>query len=543
MPYSDRSALHRAAVLAPPAVVLIFAGLLLDGIQRRRDSTERVQQTQELVAELHAVNVRLLDAETSQRGFIITGEDEYLRPYADARSDIGAGLANARRLTGGYPGQSARLNALELRITQRLDILERVLAVRREQGPEAGREALLSGGGRATMDEIRSVIAAIGAVEQARLASYQAAQDRALRRLLLTLIPGSLVVIAVAALTNRIFRRQAEQLGRLNVELGESNSLLQNQAVELEMQTQELHAQALYLEDTTAELEATNEDLQQQRVAAEVLAEEVTNANDELQQLNAALEERTNDAEKANRSKAEFLAAMSHELRTPLNAIIGYIDLIDLGVYGPITEGQAGSLARVKRNAQHLLVLINDILQFAKIQSGRIELRSDPVVLGELLSEVDAVMVPLVDAKGISFERHNGQDEVAVLGDHDRIRQVLLNLLSNAVKYTGSGGRVIVHTDVDGELVSIRVRDTGAGIPPELQARIFDPFIQLTRGAGGELNDGVGLGLSISRELAQAMSGELHVDSAEGAGSTFTLTLPRGDLPLPHSDGARPILA
>jgi signal transduction histidine kinase len=144
--------------------------------------------------------------------------------------------------------------------------------------------------------------------------------------------------------------------------------------------------------------------------------------------------------------------------------------------------------------------------------------------LDELLLEAEKAMSPLFSAKKISFRAAPGSG-LRVRGDRDRVRQILLNLLSNAVKYTDSGGEVVMSTGSDGECVRIRVRDTGWGIPKEMQDAIFDPFVQLGRGPDGAMSDGVGLGLAISRELARAMSGDLSVESEVGVGSTFTLTL------------------
>jgi signal transduction histidine kinase len=523
----DRS-LRRAAVIAPPIIVLLFAGLLYDGIQRRRESTARVQQTQRVVGDAQQVLLRLTAAEAGQRGYLIAGEPEYLAPYHGARLDVREGLAALQAALARDADQAARLGEIEALVEQRFTIFEDVVDIRRRDGGEAGRAAMMAGSGRGVTEGIRSRMADLVAHEQMRLDAYTAGQERAGRRLVVILALGTGLVIAVALLTSRLFRRQLHVLEVLNEELADSNARLQDQSLELELQAQELQAQALHLEDTAAELESSNEELQRQGEAVEALAARTEAANAELRRVNLALEERTSEAERANRSKTEFLAAMSHELRTPLNAITGYIDLLQLEVYGTSPPAQQQAVERIRRNAHHLLVLINDILHYAQIRAGRIELQSSPVSLDELLGEADTVMAPLVRARNIAFEKESAAAGVPVMGDPHRIRQILVNLLSNAVKFTASGGRVTLMTEVDGEQVRIRVRDTGAGIPPDMLDTIFDPFVQLRRGPGGELNDGVGLGLSISRDLARAMSGGLAVESEPGRGSTFTLTLPRG---------------
>ncbi|HST59553.1 MAG TPA: HAMP domain-containing sensor histidine kinase, partial [Longimicrobium sp.] len=230
------------------------------------------------------------------------------------------------------------------------------------------------------------------------------------------------------------------------------------------------------------------------------------------------------EAEAANRAKGQFLASMSHELRTPLNAIGGYVDLIQMELRGPVTAQQQADLDRVKRAQQHLLGLINDVLNFAKLEAGKIELEIRDVALGELLDDLEALIAPQAAARGITYAPAPGDGTVRVRGDREKLEQVLLNLISNAVKFTGSGGSVWMDwVRADGE-VQIRVRDTGCGVPPEKQASIFEPFVQvdpdLTR-----TRQGTGLGLAISRELARAMGGDITVDSVLGEGSTFTVHL------------------
>jgi signal transduction histidine kinase len=530
MPLLQRhhSVLRRTAVVGPTVVVIVFAALMYDAFDRRRDSTGQVQHIMELVAELQLLQTRLVDAETGQRGFIISGDSAYLGPYDGALQDVRAILGRLRAEAAGDAAHASRVEELAEEVERRFSILQGIVAVRESDGLAAAGEAMSAGGGRHSMDRLRAMTADISERERARLAGYTAAQVRAGRLLLIVLFAGSAVVLAVAVLTNTLFRRELAVQQQLNADLSDANRRLQDQAVELEMQTQELQAQALYLEDTTAELESSNEELEQQRVSLEAMAAERQAANEELQRTNRALAERTAEAERANRGKTDFLAAMSHELRTPLNAITGYVDLMQLEVYGRNSDSQQQALDRIRTNAGHLLVLINDILHFAKIRAGRIELQATDVLVDELLTEADAVMVPMVRRRNLTFQAVPPASPVPVRGDPDRIRQIMLNLLSNAVKYTDDGGRVEVTTEVDGERVRIRVSDTGAGIPREMIDRIFDPFTQLRRGAGGQLKEGVGLGLSISRELARAMSGELAVESEPGTGSTFTLILPRG---------------
>jgi PAS domain S-box-containing protein len=232
------------------------------------------------------------------------------------------------------------------------------------------------------------------------------------------------------------------------------------------------------------------------------------------------------EAEGANRAKSEFLTVMSHELRTPLNAIGGYAELIELGVHGEVTPAQAEALARIQRNQRHLLSLINDVLNYARIEAARVQYDLAPVPVHETLAGLEALVAPQVRARGVSFSYAAADLALAVLADDEKLRQVLLNLLSNAVKFTAAGGRVWVSAEAGAESVSVHVADTGPGIPPDKLEVIFEPFVQLGRGLSST-QEGTGLGLAISRDLARGMGGDLGVQSVLGEGATFTLRLPR----------------
>ena len=234
------------------------------------------------------------------------------------------------------------------------------------------------------------------------------------------------------------------------------------------------------------------------------------------------------EAEEANRAKMDFLAVMSHELRTPLNAISGYAELLAMGIHGPVTPAQEEALAKIRRSQRHLLLLINDVLNFAKIEAGRVELRPAEVPVGELVAGVEALILPQAQARGLRYERRVPDAGVVVHADPDKAGQILLNLLSNAVKFTDPGGVVALECEPNGEKVMLRVHDTGAGIPPERLESIFEPFVQLDRGLTAP-KEGTGLGLAISRDLARAMGGDVRAASTPGQGSVFTLTLPLAD--------------
>ena len=242
-------------------------------------------------------------------------------------------------------------------------------------------------------------------------------------------------------------------------------------------------------------------------------------------------------AEAANRSKSEFLATMSHEIRTPINAIIGYTQLLEMGILGPVAPDQRTHLGRIAGSGRHLLGLIDDILDLAKIEAGRLQVRRDIGVVGDAVDGALSLIGPQAASKGIALSAHCGGVRTALyLGDERRVQQILVNLLSNAVKFTPAGGRIDVecaivpHTpsDVraggDGPWTCLVVEDTGVGIAPPMQEQIFQPFVQ---GDGGytRAHSGTGLGLTISRRLARLMGGDLTVTSAPGKGSRFVLWL------------------
>jgi signal transduction histidine kinase len=244
----------------------------------------------------------------------------------------------------------------------------------------------------------------------------------------------------------------------------------------------------------------------------------------------AVLAERNAELQRANAAKAQFLAMMSHELRTPLNAIGGFTELMELGLRGPVTPEQVEDLGRIRRNKDLLVSIITDILDFSRTDAGTLTVEMEAVPLAPLLTDVvDAVRTQMA-AKGVQLEVGDVPADAVVRGDQKKIVQVLLNLLSNAMKFTEPGGEVGIHTVVDDGAVRIDVRDTGSGISPAQLETIFEPFVQvdasLTRRAGG-----TGLGLAIARQLTRAMGGTVTVRSQLGAGSTFSLTLPRAELP------------
>jgi signal transduction histidine kinase len=278
------------------------------------------------------------------------------------------------------------------------------------------------------------------------------------------------------------------------------------------------------------EVGASRHELEMQTEEAIAGAEELESSNRELELARAEAEQARKHAETANRAKSEFLAVMSHELRTPLNAIGGYTELLELELRGPVTDAQRRDLSRIRASQQHLLGLISAVLDLSRIEAGRVSYQLAPIAIDPFLSSLDALVEPQAAAKSLTLDYVPCGPTLAAMVDHEKLRQILLNLVSNAIRYTPPGGRVTLAAEaVDDRRIAIRVVDTGVGIPEDALDQIFEPFVQLDRSLT-RVRDGIGLGLSISRDLARGMHGDLTVESEVGGGSSFVLTLPRASI-------------
>lgn len=272
-------------------------------------------------------------------------------------------------------------------------------------------------------------------------------------------------------------------------------------------------------------LREANVQLYEAANAARVLAETAQSRAEDAQR----------EAEAANSAKAQFLASMSHELRTPLNAIGGYAQLIEMGLRGPVTAAQVVDLRRIQHSQTHLLGLINNVLNYAKLEAGRVVYDMQSLSLRDVLASAESLVSPQLRENGIHYRFVECTDaadasrtiQVRLMADWEKLTQIFLNLFTNAIKFTAPGGRITVACrTLDGK-VSVTVSDTGRGIPADKLKTIFDPFVQVGRGLSST-DTGVGLGLAISRDLARGMGGDLTAESVEGEGSVFTLTLARG---------------
>jgi PAS domain S-box-containing protein len=274
-------------------------------------------------------------------------------------------------------------------------------------------------------------------------------------------------------------------------------------------------------------------DISERRRAEQALkeqAESLAKAMTELKALNDELGERQAELERAMAARSRFYASMSHELRTPINAVLGYSTLLLENIYGPLNEKQAEGITRTHKAAKHLLELVNDVLDLSKIEAGKIDLRLQPVHFPQLIEDLFVTVRPLADQYGSPLALEHEGGPLKVVSDPRRLRQILLNLLSNAIKF-GRGKPIQVRSKPmpDGGIV-VEVRDEGEGIAAADLEKIFDEFVQLGK---TQLTEGTGLGLPISRRLAEMLQGTLEVESEVGVGSVFRLTLPpSGETPV-----------
>ena len=286
-----------------------------------------------------------------------------------------------------------------------------------------------------------------------------------------------------------------------------------------------------------AELEATERRHDAERLAWTRSSEEGMESLNRV--LNARVAQRTRElelaldgeqsarreAEAANRIKSELFARLSHEFRTPLHAVSGYLEILQQNIHGVLTVDQRRDIERIHQAQDHLLALVNMILDFAKLEGGPVELSMAEIPIEETLRAAEALVAPQFAKKGITYQHRAGNPSITVFADREKVSQIIVNLLANAMKFTAPGGTVGLEWNLEEETLFVRIRDTGSGIPSDKLEQIFEPFVQL-RAPGSPPAGGTGLGLPISRDLARAMSGDIRVSSAIGIGSVFTLSLP-----------------
>jgi len=338
---------------------------------------------------------------------------------------------------------------------------------------------------------------------------------------------GLLLVLLVSLVSWSLSRRLTRPIGELAEAADAIAGGEHGRRVPENRSEDELAALASAFNAMAAQVERSEEALRRRLEEARALA-------DSMEEASVLAERAREEAQAANRAKSEFLATMSHEIRTPINAVIGYTELLTLGIPDAPTDRQREYLERIARSSRLLMTLVNDVLDFSRIESGRLEIDVGEGSAAEVIAAGVATLEPEAARKGQSMECAC-PDGATFRGDQQRVQQILLNLLSNAVKFTPAGGSISVRCsrtrvgpegrgpEVPGWL-RLDVEDNGVGIPPEQVARVFEPFVQGDQGFTRE-HGGAGLGLAISRRLARLMAGEITVSSVPGEGSCFTLWL------------------
>ena len=514
------------AVFGPATMLLLVGILTYLSIQRTRATRASVRHMDAVYAGLDSLYTDLLDAETAQRGYVITGSSTYLGLYNRATAQIDDDIAVIRKLVQGLDAQ-ARVDSVQSLVDEKRGEMANTIAVRRFHGLGPAAVVVRTDSGKRTMDVIRSVLAQIVAEEHRVTAQRIALEERGSGLTETVLVIGTALSVITAVLLNGLLTRLAVSEAGAARDLATQAQQLEMQQAELERQTQQLQGQANQLAAANQILLATSASLQDEKDARDIA-------------LRAA-EEARRDALRADATKTQFLTAMSHELRTPVNAILGFVELLNLGLAGPLTEPQRDHLTRIGKSGAHLRDLINDLLDLGRIEAGQLKFRLEHVPVFEILHDAKEMVTPMFESKQLTLTWPRVDRQLTVYADPARVQQIVINVLTNAYKYTDSGGRVTIEcsgapvgdaerTQTDGEtgaaMVRIRISDSGNGIASEHLASIFEPFVQLDRRAVQASKHGVGLGLPIARTLARAMGGDLTVESEVGRGSSFTLTLP-----------------
>ena len=431
------------ATVGVVALTVAVALVALGSLFKLREDAQWVTHTEAVITSLSEVLLLTVDAETAQRGFVLTGDTAYLQPYRQATRSSLLELDKLRRLMADNPLQSRRQAALATLTQQRIEQVDQVIDLQMTRGFEAARSAVVDGQGKQLQDQIRELVAQMRAEEQRLLEEREARSRNSTRLAMASIALGALLSIGIAVAA-------------------------------------------------TVQLEARNAQLA-----------------------------------RANAAKSEFLASMSHEIRTPMNAIVGLTQLL---ARQQLAAEQLDMVQRIEAAGRSLTTIINDILDLSKIEAGHLRLDHRGFALGPLLMQLDSLLGPSARHKGIllRFELPSVDLSGSLVGDPQRLEQVLVNLIGNAIKFTEQG-EVVVRTRVVAQeaarlTLRFEVTDTGIGISPQVLDGLFQPFTQGDGGAQRRFG-GTGLGLSISKQLVELMGGRIGAQSTLGLGSTFWFEL------------------
>jgi PAS domain S-box-containing protein len=564
------------AIAATLATIVIGAVLAVFSTVRVASNDSRVAHTYDVKSALSDLLASVTDAETGQRGFIITGDAIYLQPYSDGTARTQRTLDTLDVLTRDNVAQQRSLADLRVETARKLEELARTIQVRRDDGFQAAQQVVRTNVGQATMARVRTIVAEMGRHEDALLAARSYASVVSLRvaiALELATAITALILVGVAARAShrRLTETHARSIlaHRLAAIVESSNDAIigkdltgvvtsWNKCAERTFgyAAEDMIGQSIrriippdrqheedHLLDTLRRGESVTdfETIRVRRdgtqipisltvspirdeagvvIGASKIARDIT----ERQRAQSAISRATAEAEQANRLKDEFLATLSHELRTPLNAILGYARMLRTGSIE--TDRQSRALEILERNATSLSRIVEDVLDVSRIITGKTRLDVQPVDLVSVIDDAVATVRPAAEAKGVKLQAVLDRQTPAISGDPSRLQKVFWNILANAVKFTPRDGRVQVRLARVNSHIEVVVSDTGIGIAPDFLPHVFDRFrqadSQFSRQQGG-----LGLGLAICRHLIELHGGLIYATSdGEGLGSTFRVTLP-----------------
>ncbi len=554
--------LHTAAFFL---ALCILAALAWQGKQNQDaliDANQSVHQSMEVISAVQAVFSTLLDIESGERGYVITGMPEYLEPYEAARLRLDvqrSELVALLQRDSATPAQwSIELNEI---IETRIAISERNIQVRTQSGLEAASASLLAAGGRQTTERLRGLISQIKEYERGTLArENQDLESQLQQSRLLGWLGTVLVVLLFLAAFWAIQRNLLARLRHANeaqASAARLDALLRAVPDTLYELDHQGHVQLLSgdtgasPDDASSAIRKAMSDLPQDAITGNGLQqfnwEAPSGRTYEIRLVptgmgdHLAIARDVSEAKRIDRMKTEFVSTVSHELRTPLTAIRGALGMLVNGMLGEVDQAQRPLLDIAHKNSERLVRLINDILDIEKLESGRLSLDIAPCQIAHLLDQAVLQNSPYAQEYGVRLELDNQVGDARFETDPDRFAQIMANLLSNAIKHSPSGGIVTVDVHRLGEQLEIGVCDTGPGIPESFRPRIFERFSQADASDVRRLG-GTGLGLAITRSLVEQMGGQIGFTTALGEGTRFHILLPcpAASTPAPMTKPAEP---